>query len=168
MEGRLWKVVYGSSYMRLAYMRLAAGVCGWQVPGPGERDARVRGCFCHCLGVGCSHAAVPSRFSGLENMIPNSYVNAWIHTAFFITPLRAHMLNQLSSKEVPPAPTRRRLRERVAGAGSRRVGSRCGGPARRAAGHSSPARRAAGHSGTRSPPRLVAAALCVHVMCACT
>jgi hypothetical protein len=163
--------------MRLAYMRLAAGVCGWQVPGPGERDARVRGCFCHCLGVGCSHAAVPSRFSGLENMIPNSYVNAWIHTAFFITPLRAHMLNQLSSKEVPPAPTRRRLRERVAGAGSRRVGSRCGGPARRAAGHSSPARRAAGHSGparraaghsgTRSPPRLVAAALCVHVMCAC-
>ncbi len=42
----------------------------------------------------------PGRFSGLENMIPNSYVNAWIHTAFFILPLRAHMLNQLSSKEV--------------------------------------------------------------------
>lgn len=46
---------------------------------------------------------VPARrFSGLENMIPNSYVNAWIHTAFFITPLRAHMLNQLSSKEARP------------------------------------------------------------------
>ena len=37
-------------------------------------------------------------------MIPNSYVNAWIHTVAFIRPLRAHMLNQLSSKEVPPRP----------------------------------------------------------------
>ena len=37
---------------------------------------------------------------GLENMIPNSYVNAWIHTMLFIWPLRSRVLSYLSAKEV--------------------------------------------------------------------
>jgi len=39
-------------------------------------------------------------FGGLENTIPNSYTNAWIHTMFFNWPLRTRVLNYLSAKEV--------------------------------------------------------------------
>jgi hypothetical protein len=39
-------------------------------------------------------------FSGLENMIPNSWVNPWIHTMFFFKPLRTRVMNGLSSKDV--------------------------------------------------------------------
>jgi PAB-dependent poly(A)-specific ribonuclease subunit 2 len=39
-------------------------------------------------------------FGGLENTIPNSYINAWIHTMLFNAPLRTRVLCYLSAKEV--------------------------------------------------------------------
>lgn len=38
--------------------------------------------------------------SGLENTIPNSWVNSWIHTMYNLAPLRSRVLNSQTAKEV--------------------------------------------------------------------